>query len=374
MRGFVNILAVTLIAATTIIGGLGFVVHWQDNSIEEMENRITILEQEPPRFGSTKFKDAGLLGAITSSGNFPTSVNNFEDGDIINAGDWNNIEYAIGVTSLPTNSSTPTNSLNWRLSAATSGDPGHYHTLSDQSSVTGTTPIALGGTAASSFSQGIVFASGTEAMTTLQATRSGQLAMSSGTDWVVGGLIEGTNMTITTSTTGEITFAASATELPTSTWAIPEYTGLWTGTTSQSFTSNFYSWAYYVPTKITVNKIGFHVNSVSTPSTMDIAVYSHDGQNRIINTTTGNIGTAGATTTSISATTLNPGIYYVGFVLNGGTITFNLYDTLDSPLERISGEPQPSIGGLVETDPPETIDVTSETQEGVNALIIRFDN
>lgn len=33
---------------------------------------------------------------VTTSGNFPTVVNYFQDGDVINAGDWNNIEATIG--------------------------------------------------------------------------------------------------------------------------------------------------------------------------------------------------------------------------------------------------------------------------------------
>ncbi len=36
---------------------------------------------------------------ITSSGNFPTTANYFQDGDVINAGDWNNIENIIGTLS-----------------------------------------------------------------------------------------------------------------------------------------------------------------------------------------------------------------------------------------------------------------------------------
>ena len=43
-----------------------------------------------------------LLGVATQTGNFTTSFNNFQDNDIINAGDWNAIEYAIGTTTQPT--------------------------------------------------------------------------------------------------------------------------------------------------------------------------------------------------------------------------------------------------------------------------------
>ena len=38
------------------------------------------------------------LGVVTTTGTFPAALNNFQDNDIINSGDWNNIEYAIGET------------------------------------------------------------------------------------------------------------------------------------------------------------------------------------------------------------------------------------------------------------------------------------
>ena len=42
------------------------------------------------QFGETDFEDF-ILGVATGSGVFPTSTNNFQDGDTINAGDWNAI-------------------------------------------------------------------------------------------------------------------------------------------------------------------------------------------------------------------------------------------------------------------------------------------
>lgn len=53
--------------------------------------------------------DSLILGAATGSGSFPTSsLNNFQDGDIINAGDWNALERKIGI-----DSSTDRASLDW---------------------------------------------------------------------------------------------------------------------------------------------------------------------------------------------------------------------------------------------------------------------
>ena len=40
-----------------------------------------------------------VYATVTSTGNFPTTANIFQDGDIINSGDWNNIENIIGTLS-----------------------------------------------------------------------------------------------------------------------------------------------------------------------------------------------------------------------------------------------------------------------------------
>src|SRR3990167_3554380 len=47
---------------------------------------------------SRQNNDGKRFGVVTSTGNFPTSLNNFQDDDIINSGDWNHIEYTIGET------------------------------------------------------------------------------------------------------------------------------------------------------------------------------------------------------------------------------------------------------------------------------------
>ena len=52
-----------------------------------------------------------ILGTATGSGSFPTStLNNFQDGDTVNAGDWNALERKIGI-----DSSTDTTSLDYML-------------------------------------------------------------------------------------------------------------------------------------------------------------------------------------------------------------------------------------------------------------------
>ena len=81
------------------------------------------------------------LGAETTTGTFPTSTNNFQDGDVINAGDWNNIERTIGARTSGTSTT-----LFHLLTAPTSVNPGHVHT---SAGVSGTVSIAKGGTGTS---------------------------------------------------------------------------------------------------------------------------------------------------------------------------------------------------------------------------------
>ena len=45
-----------------------------------------------------------VKATVTTSGNFPTALNNFQDGDVINSGDWGNIETVIGISSSSDNS------------------------------------------------------------------------------------------------------------------------------------------------------------------------------------------------------------------------------------------------------------------------------
>ena len=69
------------------------------------------------------------LGTASGDGNFPTSFNNFQDNDTIQAKDWSKIEWVIGTTTEPTggfSSSTATSTLWYKLTTST--NPGHLHT------------------------------------------------------------------------------------------------------------------------------------------------------------------------------------------------------------------------------------------------------
>ena len=107
MGGFVSVIATILIGAVIIAGGLIFGNEIINQKIQKGE----VLKQiENNRFGSAQFAGSGLLGAATGSGKFPTSTNNFQDDDTIQAGDWNSLENWMGIRN-----STDTLSINYRL-------------------------------------------------------------------------------------------------------------------------------------------------------------------------------------------------------------------------------------------------------------------
>lgn len=77
------------------------------------------------------------FGAATITANFPTTLNSWSDGDVIEDEDIEALEAKIGI-----NNSSVTTSLDWLLKAPTSSDPGHVHT---SAAVSGTIAIAKGG-------------------------------------------------------------------------------------------------------------------------------------------------------------------------------------------------------------------------------------
>lgn len=135
----------------------------------------------------------GLLGAATVTGgfNYPTSSYAFSDNDIVNAGDFNAILNWIG-----TRNSTDTTSLSYKLTNASSVDPGFKIT---SASVSGTIPVANGGTATST------------------VPTNGQLLIGNGTNYSLATITGNSGVsitngagTITIGSTGNVTLATSS--------------------------------------------------------------------------------------------------------------------------------------------------------------------
>lgn len=108
-----------------------------------------------------------LLGTATATGNFPTTLNNFQDGDIINAGDWNHVESAIGTT-------TEITSTNFRLAH-----------INIQTNASGTLPVANGGTATTTLTlNNVILGNGTSPVQFVAPGTANNLLTSNGTTWI----------------------------------------------------------------------------------------------------------------------------------------------------------------------------------------------
>ncbi|HDY87534.1 MAG TPA: hypothetical protein ENH82_05375 [bacterium] len=136
-KGFIELTGLLLFGLVMLAGGAGALVA-QCSGVE----RVGITVQDINCFQKLR----NLLGfgfpggAAAGSGSFPTSsVNNFQDDAVINAGDWNALERKIGI-----DGSLDTSSLDYGLAHPSSTNPGHTH---ESSSVSGTIGIVGGGTA-----------------------------------------------------------------------------------------------------------------------------------------------------------------------------------------------------------------------------------
>lgn len=143
-----------------------------------------------------------------------------------------------------------------------------------------------------------------------------------------------------------------------------------------------------IPFKITANKISFFINSYTAAGTIDLTMYSEDGQTQIFSVTTANI-TAGSVvnTTALSSVVINPGIYYFGINSNG-TLNLNVpFWSIGSTGQPPFTTGQPGLpyditsepvmcGTLTITagTPPATITPTSITKAASSILIFRLDN
>lgn len=73
-----------------------------------------------------------------------------------------------------------------------------------------------------------------------------------------------------------------------------------------------------IPHRMTISQITFRATTVTVAGTLGIALFSNDGQTRLINETTANIAVAGVITHTLAApVTLNPGLYYIAINPDG---------------------------------------------------------
>lgn len=143
----------------------------------------------------------------------------------------------------------------------------------------------------------------------------------------------------------------------------------------------------FVPFRIVVNKITIRTgSSVSVAGTMDLTLYSEDGQTQLFSVTTPTISATNTlVTTSVNSVVVPAGNYYLMGNTNGTTnatiFVWNIgssapFQTTESLATDVASEPiMHGIVTITSGTPPATINPTTDIVESVACTIIcRLDN
>lgn len=99
-----------------------------------------------------------------------------------------------------------------------------------------------------------------------------------------------------------------------------------------------YTEAVDLSCNITVNKISFKAQGVTTSGTVKVGIYSEDGQTKLVDVTSAAISATGNVSISVSSVALSPGIYYIVMV-PVGTTDVSIGGTYCTTCSSPSGEP-----------------------------------
>lgn len=165
---------------------------------------------------------------------------------------------------------------------------------------------------------------------------------------------------------------------PTCVTSVPKPVGLSTASGTQAFAVNTTQWVglVNVPTQITVNKVSVNITAVGTSGTLDIVVYSEDGQTQYINVTTASISGTGKVTTSVGSVVLPAGNYYIGINPNStADITLTVQSVVANDLRDISSEPV-LVGTIAISagTPATTFNPVTNIATGTAVPLVRLDN
>lgn len=170
-----------------------------------------------------------------------------------------------------------------------------------KSSISTPVSVANGGTGATTLGDaGVLIGNGTGAVQVTSAGTAGQVLTSNG-----AGV--------------DPTFQAAAGGGATGNFIIPQGIGVWgsLGTNARNVNTTGYTWAFYLPHTFVVDKLTIYVSAVGTAGTLDIGIYSEDGQTKEIDITTASISATGSVTTAVAGVSLSAGIHYMVIVPNG---------------------------------------------------------
>lgn len=131
-----------------------------------------------------------------------------------------------------------------------------------------------------------------------------------------------------------------------------------------------------IPVAITVNKISLNVTAVNTAGTVDLSVYTADGQQRPISVTSASISATGISTTAVSAVTLKAGTYFLAINTNSTTdIVCSNWGIGAIGIREVTSEP--TLVGTVTISagaPPTTFNPAADITVGQTGIIFRLDN
>ena len=135
----------------------------------------------------------------------------------------------------------------------------------------------------------------------------------------------------------------------------------------------------YLPYAITVNKLTIRSGgNVTVAGTLDIGLYTSDGQTKVIDVTTASIvSTYSYYTTNVSAVTLAPGLYYIVVVPNStANVSVMVWRaaTDDDTFAVTSKSVIQGTLAVTASTLPVTFDPTSITSIAHRAVIVRLDN
>lgn len=144
----------------------------------------------------------------------------------------------------------------------------------------------------------------------------------------------GTGKVLTSDADGDATWETASSGGATVTVLVPNPTqgvdGGSLATVTYNSNTTGYTVSYDVPFAITVTSIDIRASGTAgTAGTIDIGIYSEDGQTKLIDVTSGTINASAVYHTAVSSVALTPGRYYLVIVPNGtASVELNAWDLI----------------------------------------------
>jgi len=185
-------------------------------------------------------------------------------------------------------------------------------------------------------------------------------------------------------TTAYADIAAATVTQATATTVFPQamtLTGLSATTINMNSSTTAFVAMVTIPYKITVNKISNYFSTVTGTGTVDLSLYSEDGQTQLFSVTTASVVSATVYTTAVSAVEVPAGNYYIMVNPNGAFTACQMYSwatgvpfQATSSLNDITSEPIISGTITIASGTPATFNPTADITGGVFTPIVRLDN